>query len=806
MVGGLLAGGIGLGLVLTFKDFASKGMKGAERAFKDLDNATSASAEKSFKAAQLGMKVGTGMMLAGGMVAVAMLSNVKIAMQYEDTLNAVRIATGFTGKQMAWLAKETMKAAGPLPGSASDLAKIQERIGMMGIATRIGAKGVLDFSVSMLQMKSALKVQNIEEVTDSLSRLLDMYDMSGDKAKNLASSLAYVKMQTGTAADEMATGAEQAMGMFKAFNVTAPSLIAVTGFIRKMGYSVQVGGTALARFLTLASAKVEMFSKFMGVSTAQWTSMLKTDATSAIVAFLTKLQGMDAVSRMAALQNMHMAGKQLAGTFTNMAMKVDFLKKLMEGANKAFLEGTLLFRLFGEQSRTLEFKMEAFKGSVESARTAIGLVLIPTVGVLLDFFNKIISVFTSMPTWMQKGIVILTMAAAVFTVVAGAIVFLLSGVVALVALWPVITAALSTALPVLAAIAGAVLGIGLAFAAIGILIYEAWINNWGGFATKLKKGFDFIKTAAMVFWQFVTTGFADKSLMDKLGGPFSNVGTIVRKVAIYVRNVITAAKAFWKEFQKIGAVLAPVFKSLMEAFGKLGVALGFIFGAGGTKKINDTSNSWKTFGKIAADILMAIIYVVVRFTTAFIKFQLVCVAVFAVFIKGAMMIYSAGFKIESVLVKAWQAVGRAAIGIWDGIKAAWGSGINWIINAWNKIPGHDKVANVGTKPSKPKVKHDTGGSILSHGISLGTGGLPRGIPVPILAEAGERVAPVGAAGAESLSSPFSKSGGGGGADKLMIQIPIYLDKKQLHAAMASVELDLKRRTFRVHEATGRGTI
>jgi tape measure domain-containing protein len=128
-------------------------------------------------------------------------------------------------------------------------------------------------------------------------------------------------------------------------------------------------------------------------------------------------------------------------------------------------------------------------------------------------------------------------------------------------------------------------------------------------------------------------------------------------------------------------------------------------------------------------------------------------------------------------------IASAASGMWDGVKNAFRSAINWIITAWNnlelkipkiKIPGAPDIPGFGVgTPNIPLLA--TGGTIVRGGAAL----------------VGERGPELVSLPQAAVVSPLDRSTGA-----VTIHVPVYLDKRQIAMATGEYNADKAARQGR----------
>jgi hypothetical protein len=120
-------------------------------------------------------------------------------------------------------------------------------------------------------------------------------------------------------------------------------------------------------------------------------------------------------------------------------------------------------------------------------------------------------------------------------------------------------------------------------------------------------------------------------------------------------------------------------------------------------------------------------------------------------------------------------IASAASGMWDGIKDAFRSAINWIIGGWNSL--HFGIPSIDTHI--PGIGTIGGGSFGVPPINyLASGGIVRS---PTLAVIGE-------AGPEAVI-PLSGGAGGFGGGDLTVEVPLVLDGRVLARSMVRFNRD-----------------
>jgi tape measure domain-containing protein len=134
-------------------------------------------------------------------------------------------------------------------------------------------------------------------------------------------------------------------------------------------------------------------------------------------------------------------------------------------------------------------------------------------------------------------------------------------------------------------------------------------------------------------------------------------------------------------------------------------------------------------------------------------------------------------KIVATVKRLPGRIASAATGMWDGIKDAFRAAINWIIGAWNdlelrvpkiELPGMPDIPGFGV--STPDIPLLASGGVIQRGGAAIVG--ERG-PELVSLPAGAQVSPT--------------IGGAGGA--LRVEVPVYLDRRQIALAVAEDTAD-----------------
>lgn len=191
--------------------------------------------------------VKVGLLAAGAAAAVAATASVKMAGDFEQSLNILKSVAGATGAEMEKLAAKARELGkdAALPGvSAADAANAMTELAKAGVSVN----NILGASKGVLSLAKAGQIEVAEAATIA-ARALNAFNLSGDKAGKVADVLAAGANASSADVDEMAYALSQASASASRMGLTLDDTVTALGLFSNAGVNGSDAGTSLKTML-----------------------------------------------------------------------------------------------------------------------------------------------------------------------------------------------------------------------------------------------------------------------------------------------------------------------------------------------------------------------------------------------------------------------------------------------------------------------------------------------------------------------------------------------------------------------------
>ena len=658
-------------------------------------------------------------------VAMGALS-VKAASDWESAFAGVRKTVNATEPQFAMLDQTLRNMSMRIPVSASELAGIAEAAGQLGIQT----KNIAGFTRVMADLGVATNLTS-QDAAMSLAKFANVTQMPQSQFDRLGSVIVDLGNKMATTESEIVEMGTRFAGTGKLVGLSQSQIMSFAATLSSLNIKAESGGTALVQSFTEMNTAVmdggealQGWAKVAGMSAGQFSQAFKKDAAGAMVAFT---EGLDKLKKgggnvSAALDELGLTGIRVQNALIATAGAGDLLRKSLGLGKKAWQENNALSEEARKRYKTFQSRLQIFKNTMTNLGIVIGNTLLPPLTKFVTWLapklqsaaKRFQGLSESMKRTIFIGIGLLA--------IAGPLIWMLGGVAGgvgkILILLPKLIGMVkyvATAFQLLGGAGGAsaLLGaigpagwIALGIIALGAAFVIAY-KKIKPFREAVDSAFGAIKKAVAPAVSDFKDGISD--LVDSVKiiveafGPNGNLKVVTDFFKVVLPVVFEAAVGTIKRvFAGIGQQLrgfAQIFKGVM------GLLKAILTG--------DFKKMWRSVKLIFSG----------AFNVLF----------------GQLRVFTAGFRqVVSMLIKPFRAVwagiksgfnavvsyvggipGRiasAASGMFDGIKEAFRSAINWIISKWNGL----ELKVGGQKIDLP----DPLGSITIPEIGLGTPNIP----------------------------------------------------------------------------------
>lgn len=299
-----------------------------------------------------------------------------------DAQADVAKTTGFTNTQIEQL-MESLKGLNTRT-TRTELLKLAEEAGRLGKDT---VPEVLEFVKVADQLKVALGDDlGGDEAIREVGKLTEVYKV-GEKT---GSAFGEAMLKLGSSINEVsASGANQAgflvdylkrmAGISTQTTLTAEQQIGFAATFDETGQQVETSATAMSQVITNMYKDTATYANIAGMSTEDFSQLLKTDTNAALVAFLKGLNGNNEGLQIMAqkMQDLGLDGTRVVATLSAVAGNLELLEVRQRQASEALIEGTSLTDEFNRKNQNFAANMErigkAFYGAFVNSSLMRGL-------------------------------------------------------------------------------------------------------------------------------------------------------------------------------------------------------------------------------------------------------------------------------------------------------------------------------------------------------------------------------------------------------------------------------------------------
>lgn len=192
-------------------------------------------------------------------------------------------------------------------------------------------------------------------------------------------------------------------GMGKTVGMTQAQIMGLAAVMDQNMLGAEMSATALSRTLQVLLNNTEQAARVAGVSTAEFSKLLRDDANEALLLFAEGLQKLgDAEQQAAALKALDMTGQGISSTLQTLAQNAATVRTTQEQATEAFRQGNSVSQEFAKQQEKVEYKLQQAKNRASEAAVTLGEALYPAyikvlngASGLMDFLKSTIGFFTT---------------------------------------------------------------------------------------------------------------------------------------------------------------------------------------------------------------------------------------------------------------------------------------------------------------------------------------------------------------------------------------------------------------------------
>ena len=306
---------------------------------------------------------------------------VDASVAFESAMTGVYKTVDGTDAQLAAISDGIKQMSTEIPATTAEIAAVAESAGQLGIATG----DVLAFTRVMLDLGESTNL-SADEAATALARFANITGTSAADYERLGSVIVGLGNHFATTEAEITETATRLASAGTLAGLTEPEIMALATAMSSVGIEAEAGGTAMTQTLTAmeqavakGGADLEAFARIAGMSASAFKTAWKTDAVTAIQAFIAGLGRLDeqGESVTLALDELGLSGVRQGNMLKSLALAADTLTGAVDLANRAWAENTALADEANKRYETTESKLAMMRNAFENVQAAAGDALAP---------------------------------------------------------------------------------------------------------------------------------------------------------------------------------------------------------------------------------------------------------------------------------------------------------------------------------------------------------------------------------------------------------------------------------------------
>ena len=694
-MGGIAAGAMGLGIVISLKDQASRGIENLKTRIQGLKT-SSEEMTKAFTAGAVQLLKGVGIMASGAILLSKMFGGpIRAAVQFESVMADVNKVANFTTSQYKEMSAGLVDMSKNIPVAVEGLGNIMAAAAQAGIAKN----ELLDFTRDAAYMGVAFDIAAME-AGDAMAGLRSILGITQEQVILLGDSINHLSNNMNARAPDLLNFTNRAGGIGRMAGMTGQQISAFGAAFLDLKTPPEVAARAFSSFImkltTATSATKDAQGAFtkLGTTGEAIERAFKKDATSAMFEFLKAVKSSsDPIGILRSI-----VGEGFADDLAKLAGGSDKLAQALGlVGTEAGYAGSMLEE-YEARANTTENAHALLANRMKAISLRFGQTIAKPYRLIVNGISSVVNAIAGLPEPVYMAISLLASITGSALVLGGG----LMAIGGILKMWPLIwrygaqmalmaiTTVQNGARALAATMRTALLPM-LKWAAVAGVIYLAWKNNFGGIKDAVRAISEGFKMAMRANADGIVE--MDEALVNSL-----------KKAGIWEFTVLIA-KVFWRMRQmwqgfkegfadsvagikQMWAGITAVFRPLFEA-GRFTLRLFGLMDAAGKSNI-DIWRSWGYAIGVITPILMITLTAIKAFGIAVTIFNGVKTAILAakaavIAMNVAMLANPAGVMIAGFALVV--AMITTVIYKWDEIKATMAALWGWVQSTFPGFAG-----------------------------------------------------------------------------------------------------------------------
>jgi TP901 family phage tail tape measure protein len=482
------------------------------------------------------------------------IASIRAAASFEQAFTGIKKTVKASEADFAILNQQIREMAKRTPMAATELAKIGQLAGQLGVKA-----GDIARFVDIIAQISVSTNLSSEAAAIGFARIAGMTELPLSKLGNLASAVVALGNNFRVFEDYIVEMSERWAATGHMVGLTADQIVGLSGAMGHLGVQMEMGGSAMERMLIImdkaakeGGKNLNLLGTVANTTGKSFKDMWEQDASKALQAFISGLgEAMKSGQNIyPVLKALGLEDIRLRNVLIKLASGHKDLAKAMAMTSQEFSKNTALATEAGRFYGTTESKLKMFWNRLTDVRIEIGNALIPALLAFLDAIDPLINSIMALAQgfaqldYGTRGVIVGIL---LFVALLGPAIYLVGlfkqAVLILASVWKII--------------AGAWAGpLGWVMAALGLLAMA-----WFALDNDTREA---MKDFAAGIWSYFSEAWSYVQwFWDKITGFVSAIGNVLKSVKQSLIETFGAGGDFFKRAGE-GGLLSGVIQGIQE--------------------------------------------------------------------------------------------------------------------------------------------------------------------------------------------------------------------------------------------------
>ena len=334
---------------------------------------------------------------------------VKASIDFEEAFAGVRKTVDATEGEYKRLASDVKTLSTQVTADTTAIAAVMENAGQLGIKNA----ALTPFTRAMIDLGNATNLAS-EEAATALAQFANVTGMAQDNFGRLGSVIVELGNNMATTERDIVNMATRLASAGTQVGLSESQILGFSAALASVGIEAEAGGTAFSKVMVEMQLAAETgknglsdFAKVSGMSASEFQEAWKTDAASAIQAFIVGLSKMDesGISAIATLQDMGITEVRLRDTLLRATNANELFGKSLTMANDEWKRNTALTKEASTRYATTQSRITILGNKVKLFGQTIGDDLSPTISKMISGADDLLDSFMELDEGQRQALI-----------------------------------------------------------------------------------------------------------------------------------------------------------------------------------------------------------------------------------------------------------------------------------------------------------------------------------------------------------------------------------------------------------------